>query len=303
MMLIGDLKKKLVEYMENKLGDEPRIGGIVIEEPRNRDFGDLSTNAAMVLAPVMKKSPMDIARVIVDEAISGWEEVEDISIAKPGFINFKLKTNHLVEVLKEIEKDRESYGKNNIGRGTRVQLEYVSSNPTGDLHIGHGRWGALGDTLANIYKANGYEVQKEYYVNDHGSQAEKFTQCAEALYLEHFKREADYPEDGYPREIVAVAVQSLIEKHKDSFLSGNFAGFKQEIIKIMADHIGETLGMMGVKFDRWFYESSLYEEKNFEKKVKDLKEKDLVYENEGALWFRSSKYGDEKDRDQCLSRS
>ncbi|MES0341680.1 MAG: arginine--tRNA ligase [Candidatus Humimicrobiaceae bacterium] len=295
-MLIGDLKKKLIEYLINKLGDEARTNGIVIEEPRNKDFGDLSTNAAMVLAPVMKKSPIDIARIIVDEAISGWEEVEDISIAKPGFINFKLRINYLVGALKEIVKNGENYGKNGSGQGIMIQLEYVSSNPTGDLHIGHGRWGALGDSLANIYKANGYEVQKEYYVNDYGSQAEKFAQCAEALYLKHFKQDADYPEDGYPREIVAVAVQGLIEKHKDSFLSGNFAGFKQEIIKIMADHIGETLGMMGVEFDRWFYESSLYEEKNFEKKVKDLKEKDLVYENEGALWFRSSKYGDEKDR-------
>jgi len=295
-MLIGDLKKKLIEYLEKKLGDEARTGGIAIEEPRNKDFGDLSTNAAMVLAPVMKKSPMDIAREIVDEAISGWKEVEDISIVKPGFINFKLRTGYLVKALKEIVKDRESYGKNTSGRGVKVQFEYVSSNPTGDLHIGHGRWGALGDVLANIYNANGYEVQKEYYVNDHGSQAEKFTQCAEALYLEHFGKKADYPEDGYPREIVAVAVQSLIEKHKDSFLSGDFTGFKQEIIKVMADHIGETLGMMGVEFDRWFYESSLYEGKNFEKRVKDLKARDLVYEDEGALWFRSSDYGDEKDR-------
>ncbi len=295
-MLIGDLKKKLIEYLEKKLGDEARTGGIAIEEPRNKDFGDLSTNAAMVLAPVMKKSPMDIAQEIVDEAISGWKEVEDISIVKPGFINFKLRTGYLVKALKEIVKDRESYGKNTSGRGVKVQFEYVSSNPTGDLHIGHGRWGALGDVLANIYNANGYEVQKEYYVNDYGSQAEKFTQCAEALYLEHFGKKADYPEDGYPREIVAVAVQSLIEKHKDSFLSGDFTGFKQEIIKVMADHIGETLGMMGVEFDRWFYESSLYEGKNFEKRVKDLKARDLVYEDEGALWFRSSDYGDEKDR-------
>lgn len=295
-MLIGDLKKKLIEYLEKKLGDEARTGGIAIEEPRNKDFGDLSTNAAMVLAPVMKKSPMDIAQEIVDEAISGWKEVEDISIVKPGFINFKLRTGYLVKALKEIVKDGESYGKNTSGRGIKVQFEYVSSNPTGDLHIGHGRWGALGDVLANIYNANGYEVQKEYYVNDHGSQAEKFTQCAEALYLEHFGKKADYPEDGYPREIVAVAVQSLIEKHKDSFLSGDFTGFKQEIIKVMADHIGETLGMMGVEFDRWFYESSLYEGKNFEKRVKDLKARDLVYEDEGALWFRSSDYGDEKDR-------
>jgi arginyl-tRNA synthetase len=313
-MLIRDLKKRLIEYLENKLGDEANIENIVIEEPRNRDFGDLSTNAAMVLAPVMKKSPMDIAREIVDEAISGWEEVKDISIAKPGFINFKLESDSLVKALKEIVKDRESYGINSSGRGVLVQLEYVSSNPTGDLHIGHGRWGALGDTLANIYEANGYEVQKEYYVNDYGSQAEKFARCAEALYMEHFNRKADYPEDGYPREIVSVAVQNLIENHNDSFLSVgtgqvfadkgtdigagdiDFTGFKQEIIKIMANHIGETLGKMGVEFDRWFYESSLYEGKNFDKTLKKLKARNLVYDDDGALWFRSSDYGDEKDR-------
>lgn len=324
-MLIVDLKKRLIDHLENKLGNETRIGGIEIEEPRNRDFGDLSTNAAMVLAPAMKKNPMDIAQVLVDEVISGWDEVENVSIVKPGFINFDLKKEYLSEALKEIAEKKERYGTGDSGKNVKVQLEYVSSNPTGDLHIGHGRWGALGDALANIYRANGYDVQKEYYVNDHGSQAEKFTRCAEALYLKHFKRQADYPEDGYPRGIVSVAVQRLIEKHQDSFLfehpepgpagkkpdpdikdrqekTGDEKGlkdsgiFKQEIIKIMTAYIGETLGKMGVEFDRWFYESSLYEGDNFERTVKDLKERDLIYDDDGALWFRSSRYGDEKDR-------
>ena len=324
-MLIVDLKKRLIDHLENKLGNETRIGGIAIEEPRNRDFGDLSTNAAMVLAPAMKKNPMDIAQVLVDEVISGWDEVENVSIVKPGFINFDLKKEYLSEALKEIAEKKERYGTGDSGKNVKVQLEYVSSNPTGDLHIGHGRWGALGDALANIYRANGYDVQKEYYVNDHGSQAEKFTRCAEALYLKHFKRQADYPEDGYPRGIVSVAVQRLIEKHQDSFLfehpepgpagkkpdpdikdrqekTGDEKGlkdsgiFKQEIIKIMTAYIGETLGKMGVEFDRWFYESSLYEGDNFERTVKDLKERDLIYDDDGALWFRSSRYGDEKDR-------
>ncbi len=324
-MLIVDLKKRLIDNLENKLGNEARIEGIAIEEPRNRDFGDLSTNAAMVLAPTMKKNPMDIARILADEVISGWDEVENVSIVKPGFINFDLKKEYLTEALKEIAEKKERYGTGDSGNGVKVQLEYVSSNPTGDLHIGHGRWGALGDALANIYRACGYDVQTEYYVNDHGSQAEKFTQCAEALYLEHFKRQADYPEDGYPREIVSVAAQKLIKKYQDNFLfehtktgaAGEEPGpeikamqekigdgkglkdssiFKQEIIKIMTAYIGETLGKMGVGFDRWFYESSLYEGDNFERTVKDLKKRDLLYDDEDALWFRSSRYGDEKDR-------
>lgn len=306
-MLIRDLKKRLIDRLKNKPGNEAMTVGIAIEEPRNKKFGDLSTNAAMVLAPVFKKTPMDIAEELKEEILSGWDEVENINIVKPGFLNFDLKKEYLAGALKEIAGKKERYGRNSSGKGVKVQIEYVSSNPTGDLHIGHGRWGALGDSLANIYRANGYDVQREYYVNDYGSQAEVFTQCAEALYLEHFKRQADYPEDGYPREIVSVAVKKIIEKHQESFLEDpvnkddaraikNSGVFKQEIIKIMAAHIGETLGKMGVEFDRWFYESSLYEEDNFERTVRDLKERDLVYDDDGALWFRTSKYGDEKDR-------
>lgn len=319
-MLIRDLKKRLIDRLKNKLGNEIRLKGIAIEEPKNKKFGDLSTNAAMVLAPVFKKSPMDIAEELKEEILSGWDEVENINIVKPGFLNFNLKKKYLAEALKEIAQKKERYGRNGSGKGIKIQIEYVSSNPTGDLHIGHGRWGVLGDSLANIYRANGYEVQREYYVNDHGSQAEIFTRCARALYLEHFKKQADYPEDGYPGEIVSVAVKKFIEKHQDSFLAAMIdekddtkskdrqekkggagaikdrAAFKQEIIKIMATYIGETLSGMGVEFDRWFYESSLYKDDNFEKTVADLKERDLVYDNDGALWFRASKYGDEKDR-------
>ncbi|HAJ95276.1 MAG TPA: arginine--tRNA ligase, partial [Actinobacteria bacterium] len=218
-MLIRDLRRRLIDNLENKPGDEPRFKGIAIEEPRNKKFGDLSTNAAMVLAPVFKKSPMDIAEKLKKEILSGWDEVENINIVKPGFINFDLKKQYLEETLKEIAEKKERYGRNGSGNGIKVQIEYVSSNPTGDLHIGHGRWGVLGDSLANIYRANGYEVQREYYVNDYGSQAETFTRCARALYLEHFKRQEDYPEDGYPREIVSVAVQKFIEKYQDSFLA------------------------------------------------------------------------------------
>ena len=319
-MLIRDLKKRLIDLLKNKLGNEARLKGISIEEPKNKKFGDLSTNAAMMLAPVFKKSPMDIAEELKEEILSGWDEVENINIVKPGFLNFNLKKKYLAGALKEIAQKKERYGRNGSGKGIKIQIEYVSSNPTGDLHIGHGRWGVLGDSLANIYRANGYEVQREYYVNDHGSQAEIFTRCARALYLEHFKKQADYPEDGYPGEIVSVAVKKFIEKHQDSFLTAmvdekddtkskdrqekegsagaikDRAVFKQEIIKIMAAYIGETLSGMGVEFDRWFYESSLYKDDNFEKTVADLKERDLVYDNDGALWFRASKYGDEKDR-------
>jgi arginyl-tRNA synthetase len=166
-LVINELKEKVYGYAESlkgvKAGD---LDNLTIEEPKNKKFGDLSTNVAMVLAPVLKRDPVDIAGEFKDKVISGWSQVEDIDIVKPGFINFNLKQDFIKKALTEIVKKDEKYGFNKSGRGESVHFDYVSSNPTGDLHIGHGRWGALGDSLANVYSANGYKVFREYYVND-----------------------------------------------------------------------------------------------------------------------------------------
>ncbi len=279
--------------------DTPDLSGITIEEPKDKKFGDLSTNAAMVLAPVLKRSPMDIAEDLKSGAISGWPEAESISIVKPGFINFNIKEDFLKVALAGVAREKEDFGKNTIGSEIKVQLEYVSSNPTGSLHIGHGRWGALGDSLANIYAANGFEVSREYYVNDHGSQAKNFAGCAWSLYLRHFNEICDYPEDGYPEEVVLLAVNRLIDKSGSGFLNTGKEitdTFKKEAIKVMVSYISETLQSMGVKFDRWFYESSLYEDSNFDKVISELESKQVFYMSDGALWFRSEKFGDIKDR-------
>ena len=301
-MLLETVKQRLIKYLDDKF-KKPVPDGVVVEEPRNRKFGDLSTNAAMVLAPILKINPMEIAEKILKEELSGWKEIENINIVKPGFINFDLKKGYLVEALAEIIEKKDGYGINDSGKGSSVHLEYVSSNPTGDLHIGHGRWGALGDSLSNIYRANGYKVSREYYVNDYGTQAAKFVQCAAALYLQRNGYPADYPEEGYPQEVVTIAVDKLIDIYKDKFIDKHGKGsiddpgaFKAEAIGIMVEHIKKTLQKMGVMFDSWFYESSLYEGGNFETKIDELRQKDLVYDDDSALWFRSSKYGDEKDR-------
>jgi arginyl-tRNA synthetase len=161
----------------------------------------------------------------------------------------------------------------------------------------------MGDSLANIYNASGYEVFREYYVNDYGSQVEKFSECAESLYLKHFGIDIPYPEDGYPEENVSIAVDRLVKKNSASFILEKNVGkevdkepFKKEIINIMVSYISETLGMMGVEYDRWFRESSLYEDSNFEEVIRELKNKDLAYYKEGALWFRASRFVDDKDR-------
>ncbi len=302
-MLINDLRQKLMVYVSGLDIDISKLSGIMVEEPKDKKFGDLSTNAAMVLAPILGKNPMDIAGDLISGAISGWPEADNINIVKPGFINFNIRDDFLKAALVEIVQKKEDFGKNTSGGGIKVQLEYVSSNPTGSLHIGHGRWGALGDSLANIYAANGYEVFREYYVNDHGSQADTFTSCAWSLYLKHFNEECEYPEDGYPEDLVLIAVNRLIAKSGSGFLNAGkekvnvkTEAFKKETIRIMVSYISETLGSMNVRFDRWFHESSLYEDSNFDKALSRLRDINVLYEKEGALWFRSEKFGDEKDR-------
>lgn len=304
LLVINELKEKLYDYVGRLKEVTADLDNLTIEEPKNKNFGDLSTNVAMVLAPVLKKSPMDIAEKIKEEEISKWDQIEDINIVKPGFINFNFKQDFTKIVLAEIIRKGEKFGFNKSGSGESVQLEYVSSNPTGDLHIGHGRWGALGDSLANIYAANGYKVFREYYVNDYGSQTEKFSDCARCAYLRHFgKDDIKYPEDGYPEEVVSLAVERLINRYDDKFIviedgkkDINTESFKKEIIKIMVSYIGETLALMGVEYDRWFYESCLYKDSNFKKMISDLEKKDAVYTRDGALWFKTSMYTNDKDR-------
>ena len=303
LLVINELKQKIRDYVSGLAEVKTDLGNLIIEEPKNRKFGDLSTNAAMVLAPVLKKNPIEIAEKLKEEVFSRWNQIKDVDIVKPGFINFNLKDGFIKEVLKEIVSGKGKFGFNRSGRGINVQLEYVSSNPTGNLHIGHGRWGALGDCLANIYAANGYNVFREYYVNDYGTQAEKFSDCARCIYLRDFGRDTDYPEDGYPEEVVSLAVERLVNKYNDRFIIEKDGEkdvgkelFKKEIIKIMVSYISETLTSMGVEYDQWFYESWLYENSNFQEVIADLKNKDLVYRKDGALWFRTSRYVDDKDR-------
>jgi len=302
-LIIGSLKGKILETVKNHINVVADLDKLVVEEPNNEKFGDFSTNAAMVLASFLKKNPMDIAGELEKEITARCDQVDRISVAKPGFINFKLKDSFIKKSLSDIIIEKEKFGFNNSGRGKSVQLEYVSSNPTGKLHIGHGRWGALGDSLANIYEANGYEVCREYYVNDYGTQVEKFSECARCIYLRHFGRNIDYPAEGYPEETVSMAVDKIIEKHDDRFLivrdgekEVDSEEFKKEIVSVMVSYISETLSLMGVEFDSWFYESSLYENSNFDKVMEDLKGRDAVYYKDDALWFRASRYVDDMDR-------
>ena len=303
IMVINELKQKIQDYARGLTGTGSNLNSLTVEEPKNEKFGDLSTNAAMVLAPILKKNPFETASKVEKELISKWDQIKDINIVKPGFINFNLKDEFIKENLKTIIESKEKFGSNRSGEGIKVQLEYVSSNPTGSLHVGHGRWGALGDSLANIYSANGYQVFREYYVNDYGTQADKFSDCAKCIYLRHFGIITGYPEDGYPEESVSLAVDRLTSEHGDRFIvekngekEVETGPFKKEIIRMMVSYICETLELMGVRYDQWFYESRLYENSNLENLISDLRNKGIVYEEDGALWFRVSQYAEDKDR-------
>ncbi len=302
-MIISILREKIYNYIKDLVKDKKGLSNLAVEEPKNEEFGDLSTNASMLLAPLLKENPLEIAEKLKREVISRFKQVENASIAKPGFINFNLKDSFIKEALNEIIEKEEKYGFNDSGRGSSIQLEYVSSNPTGSLHIGHGRWGALGDSLANIYDACGYNVSREYYVNDYGTQAEKFSECAECIYLKHFGGSASYPEEGYPEKTVSAAVKRLIDNEKDRFIivkngrkEVDREPFRKEIIRTMVLHICRTLELMGVEYDRWFYESSLFENSNFQNVLTDLESRDLIYKKDGAVWFRTSLYTDDEDR-------
>ena len=358
-MLINNLRIRLVKDIQALLSSLEQEGiisrseierinfeNISLGQPKNKSFGDLTINAAMVLAPVFKKNPMHIAEIIKERILEKWEESADISIAAPGFINFFIDPKFLAGQLAGISKKMEAYGLNTSGNGVKIQLEYVSANPTGNLHIGHGRWAALGDSLSNIYAANGFDVWREYYVNDYGSQIKKFALCMASLYLKYFKKIMPYPEDGYPEEIIKTVVEEIISRDGKKYFKGsqtetindseiiNGAGpgksgttddtdvmdlsnipeknpdgktvdeayginidlLGKEGIRIMLLRIEKTLASMGVCFDEWFCESSLYEGANFENSLDLLKKKGIVYEKENALWFKAQEFGDEKDR-------
>jgi len=306
--LLDDISVFLSEYKSGEYGAGGKVlQNIAMGEPKNKDFGDLSTNAAMVLAPIFKQKPMEIAKMLVDNMLSKWEILAEISIAAPGFINLAFSEGYIKNKLSEIPSSGSGYGSNESGKGIKIQIEFVSANPTGSLHIGHGRWGSLGDSLSNIYDANGYDVCREYYVNDFGAQIRNFASCLGCLYLRNIGKDALYPEDGYPEELVKTVADEIFAAKGEKFLvkPGKQSGSPVEVditsigregIDIMISRIKNTLNSMGVEFDEWFLESTLYENSNFDRTMSDLKQKEIVYEKDGALWFKASQFGDDKDR-------
>ena len=273
----------------------------VFEKPKREGQGDLSTNCAMQMCRCFGEKPLSLAKTIV-ERLSSDPLLEKVETAGPGFINFFLSPLWMGTVLKEVLAPGEPYGSSNLGAGKKVQVEFVSANPTGPLHVGHGRGAAVGDIIANILSFTGWKVEREYYINDAGLQMEILGRSTRARYFEISGRgdEQPFPEDGYKGDYIYAIARKILNSEGERFLDLSpaesllfFTAFAAgEILQSIKDDLND----FGVKFDIWFSEKSLYERNLVPAAMETLKERDFAFENEGALWFKATDFTDEKDR-------
>ena len=279
---------------------EADIPDIALEVPKDKTHGDLSTNAAMQLTRLAKKNPRAIAEAILENLDRESAGIERTEIAGPGFINFTLNKSYLYPVVGTIHAQGENYGRIEDGKGKRVQLEFVSANPTGSLHLGHARGAAVGDALCNVLDFAGYGVTREYYINDAGNQVMNLCVSIEARYLQELGQDAQMPEDGYYGEDIKGFAKELVELEGDRLVSMSQSermeylrtyGLEKEMQKIRRD-----LDRFRVHFDVFFSETSLYENGQVLDALDELRGRDEVYELDGATWLRTTKYGDDKDR-------
>lgn len=280
---------------------EVEIPEINIEIPREKEHGEFSTNIAMHITKQIKRAPRQTAEIIINNMQLEGTYIEKVECAGPGFINFYLNNHWLFDNLKRIQADRENYGKIELGKGKKVMVEFVSANPTGPLHMGNARGGALGDCIASVLQAAGYDVTKEYYINDAGNQIEKFGISLEARYIQLLKGEdaVQFPEDGYQGEDIIEHMKEYIAQYGDKLLNSDPAERRKALVEYALpknlERIRTGLESYGVKFDVWFSEQSLFESGELNETLDLLNEKGYTYEEEGAIWFKASEFGAEKD--------
>jgi len=304
----GVVRERVIGALRHAL-DHARLKGqlksltpatVPLDLPKRPEWGDLATTVAMTLAPSEQRSPEEVAQIICDNLEQRDAIFDRIEIVRPGFLNMTVKRDLWLEVLGEIEDQGEAYGRSDLGNGSRVLIEFVSANPTGPLHVGHGRGAAFGNALANLLAASGYRVAREYYVNDAGRQMKLLGASVHARYLERQGRPTTFPEEGYRGayvERVAAAIQdrlgpALLDIPAEDAERRCTELAYQELLEV----IRQDLCQLGIEFDSWFTESSLVQSGAVEQALETLQKQGLLFEEGGALWFRSSAYGDEKDR-------
>jgi len=288
------------DCQEKKLLSKGDIPVFTIEVPPNRDMGDYSSNIAMLLAKRERKAPRAIAKTIVDAFSPLPDAVKKVEIAGPGFINVFLSDQYYANLLEKIKKEGDNYGRLNFGKKAPVQVEFVSANPTGPLHVGHGRGAVVGDVLSRLLSWAGYDVKKEYFVNDAGKQVLTLGRSLYARYKQAFGEDAPFPEDGYFGGYVVDMAKSIKEEHGEHFLDMTEEEAVPELAKlgvsICLKKIETDLADFGIVFDNWVSEQSLFEKNLVTEAIAELKDSGCVYKDKDAWWLSSSRFGDDKDR-------
>lgn len=270
-----------------------------IEKPANKDNGDYSTNVAMAGARAFKKAPRMIAEAIVSCIDLDGTAFERVEIAGPGFMNFFLSQQFYSDVLKDVFSCGKDYGKSDYGQGKRVLVEFVSANPTGPMHIGNARGGAIGDCLASVLDWAGFSVNREFYVNDAGNQIEKFATSLEVRYLQHYEPSIELPEDAYHGQDIVEHAENFIKEYGDKYVNADSKERRKALVDFALPKniagLEKDLGRYRITYDKWFRESTLHNDGSVQRVIDALKQKGVTYEQDGALWFKASEYGNDKD--------
>ena len=296
--LIAALEKARREMLQERGQEEIDLPPVEVEVPREKSHGDYASNLAMVMAGRLGENPRRLAEYLAESL--DFELLEKVEVAGPGFINLTLNNNWLAEALDKILEAGQDYGRTNQGRGQKVQLEFVSTNPTGPLHVGHSRGAVVGDVVASIMERAGYEVYREYYINDAGNQIDLLGESTYLRYQELFGREITLSKNSYRGDYIIDIARELKQEHGSKLLEKP----EEEAVVIarefaleqMLELIRQDLKKFGITFDNWFSERELHENNKIQEVSAELKEKGYVYEKEGALWFKSTAFGDDKDR-------
>ena len=292
------LKRTIESCFKKGLLTEANLSEYVIEIPKNKDHGHFATNLPLTLASSQKRPPREIAEIIADNLNDPENIIEKMDIAGPGFLNFRISDNEWYNVLKQILIAGEDYGRSDMHSKERVLVEFVSANPTGPLHLGQGRGAALGDSICRILEFRGYEVVREYYINDAGVQVGLLGESVYARWRQLKDPYYPFPENGYHGEYISDLAREISgEANLSSMHMEEAIALCTELgKKKMLEEIKKDLELFRVKFDYWFNESDLFSKGLVAKSLEEMKEKDELYESDGALWIRTSSYGDDKDR-------
>ncbi|MBN1381942.1 MAG: arginine--tRNA ligase [Deltaproteobacteria bacterium] len=308
-MMAASVKKRLVALLGSSLKNCLEKGkfelaapppSIEVEMTKDTSHGDYASNIAMVLASQARKPPRQIAELLGEQIEDRDHLLDEVEIAGPGFLNFFIKEHIWTTLLQDVDSLQEQFGTNNIGQGKRVQVEFVSANPTGPLHIGHARGAVIGDVMANILTASGYNVHREYYINDAGNQMNNLGTSVLLRYLELLGKTVEFPDNIYQGDYIRDIAEQIMEKYGDTYVNRDddeaVRFFTDYAASMILDEIKNDLKAFGIVFDEYFSERELYKDDGVARLLEDLKARGFIYREEDTLWFRTTDFGDEKDR-------